>query len=106
MAAMSSLLFDPRWITYAIWGIGTTIVWGWVLSDAYGQWKEQRDRRAKRELLATTALFITAFGSSAAILMVLFGEPGSAPRQFVLALALGMFTGAGIVLLTMRKGEP
>ena len=98
------MFFEPRWLIYVLWGIGTTIVWGVVLADAYGQWKVRQDNRAKRELLAIAALFMTAAGSSVAIAMVLLGEPGSAPRQFVLALSLGMFTGAGVVLLSMRKG--
>jgi hypothetical protein len=89
---------------YVLWGIMTTLVWAGVLADAYGQWKEQRDRRARRELLSTASLFITALGSTAAILMIFFGEPGSAPRQVVLGVALGMFTGAGLVLLGSRKG--
>ena len=103
--AVGSVMFEPRWLVYILWGIGTTIVWGIVLADAYGQWKTRKDNRARRELLAVAALFITAAGSSAAIAMVLLGEPGSGPRQFTLALSLGMFTGAGVVLLSMRKGE-
>ena len=97
---------DPRWFVYAVWGVGSVVVWALVVSDAYGQWKLRRDQRSKRELLAATGLFFTALGAAASIALVLFGEPGSAPRTFALAFALGMFPGAGIVILTMRKGEP
>jgi len=97
-------MIDGRWVIYAIWGIGTTIVWAKVLTDAYGEWRERHDQRAKRELLSRAALFTTALASSASIWMILYGQPGSTPRTFLLALALGMFTGAGIVIATMRKG--
>lgn len=96
---------DVRWLAYLVWGFGTSLVWGGVLLGAYASWRDHRDRRAKRELVSGAGLFLTALGSSAAILMVLFGEPGSALRQFVLAFALGMFTGAGLVLLTTRRTE-
>ena len=96
---------DPRWFVYALWGIGSVVVWALVVSDAYGQWQLRRDQRSKRELLAATGLFFTALGAAASIALVLFGEPGSTPRTFALAFALGMFPGAGIVILTMRKGE-
>lgn len=94
---------DVRWVVYVIWGLGTTLVWAAALAGAYGGWRLYRDRRARRELLSTTGLFLTALGSSLAILLALFGEQGSALRQFVLAFALGMFTGAGIVLVSNRR---
>lgn len=91
---------------YVVWGIATTLIWAVVLSDGYGSWKIHRDRRSKRDVLAFAAEFATALGSTAAILMVVLGEPGGTPRTVVLLAALGMFTGAGIVRLGMRKGEP
>lgn len=98
-------MFDARWAVYALWGIGTTLVWAKVLTDAYGEWKTHQDRRAKREFLSRVALFSTALASAVSIWLVLFGESGSTPRTFALAFALSMFTGAGFVIVTMREGK-
>ena len=96
---------ELRYILYAVWGVATTLIWAAVLSDAYGQWKEKQDQRAKRELLGFAGLFLTALGATVAILAVAIGEPGQPWRQALLLLALGMFTGAGIVFLSARRGR-
>ena len=94
-----------RFGAFVLWGIASTIVWGWVLLDAYDAWKEHRDRRSKRELMRDGSLFLTAIGSTLAIVGVLFGESGTTPRALVLAIALGAFLGAGIVTLGLRQSE-
>jgi hypothetical protein len=99
------MTIEPRWIVYVVWGIGTSIIWGAVLYGAFHEFRKRRDRRARRELLSFTGLFLTALGSSFAILLVLLGEPGQAMRTFVLAFSLGMFTGAGVVMLGSRRGD-
>jgi hypothetical protein len=96
---------DLRWIVYFAWGVASMTVWGMVVSDAWGRWQERRDRRAKRELLRDAGLFFTASGASLSIASVLLGETGSPARTFALALALGMFLGAGIVSLGERRNE-
>lgn len=93
-----------RFLLFAAWGFTSTIVWGMVLSDAYGAYKVFGDKRSKRELLRDGALFITAFGSTLAVLGVLFGEQGTTWRGIALAAALGAFLGAGVVRLSLRRG--
>lgn len=102
---MASNVDPERFAAFVAWGIAATIVWGWVFVGAYNRWQEHRDRRSKRELLRDGALFITAGGSVLAVLGVLFGEQGSTPRAFALAIALGMFLGAGLVSLGLRRSE-
>lgn len=94
-----------RFGAFVVWGVASTIVWGWVVLDAYDAWREHRDRRSKRELLRDGSLFLTAMGSTLAIMGVLFGESGTTPRALALAVALGAFLGAGIVTLGLRKSE-
>jgi hypothetical protein len=94
-----------RFLSFVAWGVSSTVVWGLVLYHAYQSWTQHRDRRSLREVMSVAALFVTAAGSTVAVLAVLFGDPGGTPRQFALALALGMFLGAGLVMLGMRKGE-
>ena len=93
-----------RFVVFFGWGVSSVLVWGGVLFGAYRSWTRHRDRRSLREVLSVAALFVTAAGSTIAVFGVLFGESGSTPRQFALALALGMFLGAGIVMLGMRRG--
>lgn len=93
-----------RFVAFALWGIASTVVWGMVLTDAIGEFREYRDRRSKRQLLRDAALFVTAAGSTLAVIGVLFGEAGTTPRGLALAAALGAFLGAGIVTLSLARG--
>ena len=93
-----------RFAAFITWGVAATVVWGMVFSDAYGAWRQYGDKRSKRELLRDGALFVTAAGSTFAVLGVLFGEAGTTPRGLALAAALGSFLGAGIVRLSLRRG--
>lgn len=94
-----------RFVAFALWGIASTLVWGAVVTDALGDWHRYRDRRSKRQLLRDGALFVTAAGSTFAVLGVLVGEAGTTPRGLALAAALGSFLGAGIVTLSLRRGD-
>ena len=93
-----------RLAVFALWGLLSTFVWGAVLTDAWGDWRQYKDRRSKRQLLRDGALFVTAAGSTLAVLGVLLGEAGTTPRGLALAAALGTFLAAGIVSLSLRRG--
>jgi hypothetical protein len=100
------LAVDTRIVAYLLWGLGTTVIYAVVMDGSYRDYILQRDRRAKRELFEDIGLFATALCSNIAILMVLFEQGSSEPRQFAVALALGAFTGVGILKVTDRKRTP
>lgn len=81
-----------------IWGGGTVLAYSVVLRNRRRAFVLHHDKRSRRELLAGAALFLTALSSTLAIVFVLFGQPGSGPRTLVISIALGAFTGAGIVM--------
>lgn len=102
---------EARFLSFLVWGVGTVLVYLAVLVLVVRQWHDHKDARSRREVMSAGALFLTALGSAAAITLVLFGEAGTGPRSFAIAVALGCFTGAGIVMLetawTRRvKGKP
>lgn len=76
-----------------------------VLRNRRRAYATHRDRRSRRELLAGAALFLTALASTLAIVFVLFGQPGSGIRALILSIALGAFTGAGIVMAEEDKSD-
>ena len=94
--------FDSRYIAFVIWGIGTVLVYGFVLYKRRHTWALHHDIRSARDLVEAGALFLVAIASAAAIFMVLFGEAGVGLRPFFTAVALGSFTGAGLVMATER----
>jgi hypothetical protein len=96
------LMLDTRLVAYLVWGVGTTLVYGYVATGSYGDYVQQRDRRARRELIEDVGLFLTAITANLAIVMVLFGEQGGNMRGFLVALSLGAFTGVGILKGTER----
>lgn len=97
--------FDGRLLAYLLWGIGTVLVYGDVLIKRWHSFRMHGDSRSRRELMAGFALFLTALCAGGAVWAVLFGEIGSSLRGGLSAIALGAFTGAGIVMATERKDE-
>lgn len=100
-------MIDTRLAIFMLWGGGTVITFGLVLWKRWERFRlHRRDRRrivrisVRHDVISAVALFLTAFGAAASIFMILFGEAGSTPRSFALALALGAFLGAGLVMLS------
>lgn len=89
---------DTRFVAYAVWGLGTVLLYTVVLIRARRAYTKRRDRRARRDLIGSFALFITALASFLAITGVLWGPVGTGIRGFLVALALGAFFAAGIVM--------
>ena len=52
----------------------------------------------RKDVVAGAALELTAIGSALSIALVLFGQIGADYRGFFVALALGAFFGAGVVM--------
>lgn len=92
-------MIDTRLFTFMVWGIGTVLVYAAVLALVIRQWRAHKDARSRREVMSAGALFLTALGAGAAIALVIFGEAGTGPRSFAIAVSLGAFTGAGLVML-------
>lgn len=95
---------DWRLLMLFVWGGGCVAVWGQVLLYSVQQYREygEHDARARRDLVASGALFITALCSALAVFLVLFGERGTGLRGFTTALALGAFFAAGFYLRGSR----
>jgi hypothetical protein len=90
---------DTRYVVFLLWGFGTLAIYTIVVVDRAIRWWTARDARARREALQGVGLFLTAAGSFLAIFVGLFVEPGNGIRTAALGLALGAFTGTGIVML-------
>lgn len=86
-----------RFLAFLVWGFGTVVVYTIVLLQERAQYRLHRDQRSRRDMLEAVGLFLTALGSALAIALVLFGEVGTSVRGFSIAIALGAFTGVGIV---------
>jgi len=97
-----SLPFDSRWLAFAVWGVGTVLVYGFVLIKRRRTWRLHHDIRSSRDLVEASALFGVAVSAAISVFMVLFGEAGTGIRPFLVAMSLGCFTGAGIVMATER----
>ena len=98
------MTFDTRVLTFLLWGGGTLIVYGIVLWRAIIRWNIHRDVRARRELVIRLSLFITAFAAACSIAFVLF-DGASTIRAFLVALSLGAFSGAGIVMASEDRAQ-
>lgn len=96
---------DFRLLAYLVWGIGTTLIYFVVMDRRYRAYLRRPDARARRELVVCIGLFITALMANLAVLMVLFGTPGTGLRGFFIATSLGAFFAVGIVMLTDRRAE-
>jgi hypothetical protein len=96
---------DTRIAAFLLWGGGTVAIYTIVLVLRIRHWRRTRkDRRhqerieAARDVIAAFALWLVAFASGASVALVLFGTPGSGIRGLAVAIALGAFTGAGLVM--------
>ena len=96
---------DTRIVAFLLWGGGTVAIYSIVLAQRIRHWRRtRRDRRhqerieATRDVVAGFALWLVAFASGASTALVLFGTPGTGIRGLAIAIALGAFTGAGLVM--------
>jgi hypothetical protein len=92
--------FDERFVILLIWGLGTVLAYALVLRGRVRSWRVRRDSRSRRELVSGLGLFMTALASCTSLTVVLFGEAGTSLRGWFIALALGAFTGSGIIMAT------
>ena len=96
---------DTRVLTLFVWGVGTVAIYVVVLAQRLMAYWRHNDRRSRRDLLEGFALFLVALGAGSAVGFVLFGEAGATPRGIATAVALGAFTGAGLVMASEGTGE-
>jgi hypothetical protein len=93
---------DTRFIAFLVWGVGTVLVYGFVLYDRIQRFHQWRDARSLRSMLTAVGLFITALGAGIAIALVLFGQPGSGIRGLAVSMSLGAFFATGLIMATTR----
>ncbi len=103
-----------RLIVYAIWAVGSVVVWGRVFINAVNEYNvlpdtERRtnlppDRRlntvrarAFREVVSDFALMLVGVFAALSLVTLIVGQEVAGLRGFSLALALGAFLGAGLV---------
>jgi uncharacterized membrane protein YbhN (UPF0104 family) len=103
---------DTRLAFLFVWGGGTVLTYTIVLLQRVRNWRHHRyDRRSSeraqsiRDVVSGFALFLAALGAAASIMFLLFGEAGSGPRVAAVALALGAFFGAGLVMASEEREE-
>jgi hypothetical protein len=100
------MTLDVKLVMYAIWGLGVVVLYGRVLWGRRRLWKARHTARARRDLIVAFSLFLTALAASAAIFAVLFGPLGTGVRGFFVAVALGAFFAAGLVMGTGSEDKP
>lgn len=106
LATLAGLLVvsdDSRVVAFAVWGLGAVGVFGVNLAREIRAYHWHHDARASRDLLVAAGLFITALGAAASVWLVLFGQPGTDIRRFVVSVALGSFFGVGVVMATAQR---
>lgn len=104
-------MMEIRVLAYLVWAATTVLVYGVVFWRMVRKYRVYRDRRATREFLTSLALFVTSLVSFFSILSLVLFDPSSEGFRLILTvLALGSFTGAGIVWLQEtpkeRRSEP
>lgn len=97
------MLVDTRLAAYLVWGVGTLIVYSIVLVRRRRAYLLHHDARSRRDFIEGLALFMTSMASALAIAFVLFGEAGTGLRGLFAAIALGMFSTAGLVMATEKQ---
>jgi hypothetical protein len=94
-----------RVVMLLVWGGGTVVAYGTVFVHRLRSWHLHRDARSTRELVSSFGLLLTALSAALAIGVVLFGEAGSGIRGWFVAIALGGFFAAGIVMASETKSD-
>lgn len=94
-----------RLVMLLVWGGGTVVAYGTVFVHRLRSWHLHRDTRSTRELVSSFGLLLTALGAALAIGVVLLGPEGTGIRGWFVALALGAFFAAGIVMASETKSE-
>lgn len=99
------MTFDDRIVPFLLWGLGTVMLYSVNLSREVREWSLHRDRRGTRDALVAICLFLCALASCLSVATLLFGTQGDPIRRALGALALGAFTGVGVVMVTVRKRD-
>lgn len=94
---------DDRVLPFLLWGLGTVALYGVNLGREVREWDIHRDLRGRRDAIVATCLFLCALASCLSVASLLFGSAGDPARRLLGAIALGAFTGVGIVMVTVRK---
>jgi hypothetical protein len=94
-----------RLVMLLVWGGGTVVAYGTVFLHRLRSWHVHRDTRSRRELIASFGLLLTALSAALAIGVVLLGPEGTGIRGWFVALALGGFFAAGIVMASETKSD-
>lgn len=89
---------SSRVVFYGVFGVGVVVVYCAVVALRWRIWWRRRDRRSFRDFLEGFALWLVAFGASAAVASVLLYPDASTIRGFLNSLALGAFFGAGVIM--------
>jgi hypothetical protein len=93
---------DTRFVAFLVWGVGTVLVYGFVLFDRIQRWHHWRDARSLRSMLTAVGLFLTALGAGLSIGFALFGDNVTGIRGLLTATSLGAFFATGLIMATTR----
>jgi len=96
--AVAAAFQDTRLAAFAIWGLGSVAVFGIVAERRIRRWRRFRDARTFRAMAEGVALFITSLASALAVAFLLFGPQGTQYGRPLIAVALGCFLAAGVVM--------
>ncbi len=91
---------DSRLLAFAVWGLGTVAIYGYVLWRRRHSYLVHHDARSRRDVVEALGLFLVALSAAASIWIVLFVTPGSGVRIFLTTVSLGAFLGVGLVMAT------
>jgi hypothetical protein len=94
-----------RLMMLLVWGGGTVVAYGTVFLHRLRSYRLHHDTRSRRELITSFSLLLTAASAAFATGMVLLGPTGTGIRGWFVALALGAFFAAGIVMASETKSD-
>ena len=86
-------------------GLGCLIVYSVVLRDRITEFREYRDRRARRDLVEGIGLWIVAVSSAAAIFLVFFPPSVAGLRGWAVGVAVGAFFALGLLMVSERPAK-
>lgn len=88
------------------WAIAVVIVFSLLLRRRVRTYARRHDERARRDLVEAIMLFIAAWATAAAIVLVVLGPQGTGIRALSVGIAWGAFLAYGVIVLTEPDNDP
>ena len=81
----------------ALFGVGGPVAWSIAFARFILRFRRHRDRRAMREVLAVSALWVASLAAGVTVYFAVTQDAAQDLRRLMAGVAWGMFLGAGVV---------